>query len=176
SGRTRAAFLTAFAALLFSLMAYDYHVTGSWLPTALWDATGEGVHFADTSIIWNVIGYAMDRTWGLAPHALILVAAIPGLIVLGRASIAHAVFVGGMAAALTMTAAGHTLSAAGTTPDRLVVAVVPLLMWPIAVLVRQCWYSPAMRTAVAILAVMSLDAAVSYDLHHDKPVGPMHDA
>jgi hypothetical protein len=176
NGRVRIAFAAGFATLLASLMAYDYHVTGSWLPTALWDSTGEGVHFSDTSIVFNFIGYAIDRTWGVFPHAPIAIAAIAGTLVLARSSTTQALFVSGMCAALTLTAAGHTLSAAGTTPDRLIVAIVPLLMWPAAVLARATWSSRIARTLIVVLTVMTLDASVRYNLHHEKPVGPMQDA
>jgi hypothetical protein len=176
AGRIRFAFLGGFAFLLASLMAYDYYVTGSWLPTALWDATGEGVAFADTSIVFNAIGYGIDRTWGVFPHAPILIASGAGLLLLARTSLLQALFVAGMCAALTITAAGHTLSAAGTTPDRLIVAIVPLLMWPAALLVRALWYSRVARVCVFTASVMTLDAAVRYNLHHEKPTGPMHDA
>jgi len=175
SGRSRSAFLGGFALLLASLMSYDYYVTGSWLPTALWDATGEGVAIADASIVFNAIGYGIDRTWGVLPHAPILIASGAGLLLLARTSLVQALFLAGMCAALTFTAAGHTLSAAGTTPDRLIVAVVPLLMWPVALLVRSLWHSPVARACFVTAGVMTLDASVRYNLHHDKPVGPMHD-
>jgi hypothetical protein len=157
-------------------MSYDYYVTGSWLPTALWDATGEGVVFADASILFNAIGYGIDRTWGVLPHAPILIASGAGLLLLARTSLMQAIFLAGMCAALTFTAAGHTLSAAGTTPDRLIVAVVPLLMWPVALLARSLWYSPVARACFITAGVMTLDASVRYNLHHEKPTGPMHDA
>jgi hypothetical protein len=176
SGRIRYAFLAGFAVLLASLMAYDYYVTGSWLPTALWDATGEGVAFADVSILFNAIGYGIDRTWGIFPHAPLLIASGAGLLILARTSLPQALFVAGMCGALTLTSAGHTLSAAGTTPDRLIVAVVPLLMWPLALAVRSLWHSPVARACFITAGVMTLDASVRYNLHHEKPIGPMRDA
>jgi hypothetical protein len=175
-GRRRLAFGAAFAAGLLSLMAYDYHVTGSWLPTALWDATGEGISFTDPSVIFNAIGYGIDRTWGVLPHTPVLVFALPGLLLLARRSPGQAIFIAAMTAALVLTAAGHTLSAAGTTPDRLILAVVPLLIWPAMLVVRQCWQHPALRALAVILAVMSLHTAIGYNLHHEKAVGPLREA
>jgi hypothetical protein len=174
-GKARSSFLASFAAVLLSVMAYDYHATGSWLPTALWDATGEGVTFSKAGFVENIVGYGFDRFWGLLPHSLILAAALPGLCVLWRTSRRHAAFVAILAMTLVGTASGHTLNAAGTTPGRLVLAVVPLLIWPVAVLVRRFWSSPTVRAATVTGVVLSLDAALAYNWSHYKPYGLLSD-
>jgi hypothetical protein len=157
------------------LMLFNYHVTGSWWPTALWDANGVGVTFNNMGFALNSIGYALDRRWGLLPHSLLLLGALPGLFVLGRESRRHAAFVAVIVLGLVAVSAGHTLSAAGTTPDRLVVAVTPLLIWPVAVLVRRFWSSQVVRIVTIVLGVLSLDAGRAYNWHHSKEFGLLRD-
>src|SRR5439155_13482149 len=72
TGRARWAFLATFGLFVFSLTAFDYHVTGSWWPTALWEADGLGVTFNRMGFVLNFIGYGLDRGWGLLPHSMLL--------------------------------------------------------------------------------------------------------
>jgi len=51
----------------------------------------------------------------------------------------------------------------------------PLLIWPTAVLARRFWSFPWMRTLTVILATLSLQAALAYNLHQGKGFGPMRD-
>ena len=175
---TRAAMRTTFAAaatvMLLTVGAYDYHVTGSWLPTAIWDAN-DVVTMNVAGVPLNLIAYLFHPRWGVLPHAPVLLLALPGLFVLARSSMRQAMFIAVMGFALGVPAAGHTLTAAGTTPGRLVVAVVPLFIVPVAILVRRFWSSPAMRVTAAFLVLLSLDAAVAYNRSHIKPVGVLRD-
>jgi hypothetical protein len=176
TGRARWAFQTTFGLLVLSMMMFNYHVTGSWWPTALWDVDdAQGVNFKNIEFALNSIGYALDRRWGLLPHSLLLVGALPGLLVLGRESRRHAAFVALVVLALVLVSAGHTLVAAGTTPDRLVVAVTPLLIWPVAVLVRRFWASQIVRILTVVFAVVSLDAGRAYNWSDSKRLGLLHD-
>lgn len=174
SGRSRLAFIGAAAFGYFSIMAFAYRVTGSWLPTALWDAPGAESTLSLSAARITIFGYALHRTWGMAPHTPLLLAALPGLAVLARASLGRALFVLAVGLALAVPAAAHTLHAAGGTPGRLVVAIVPLFIWPVAVLVRRFWSEPAVRFATLVAVVVSLETAVSYNWHHTKTVGPLH--
>jgi hypothetical protein len=171
----RRAFIAAFATLLLSIMGYAYRVTGSWLPTALWDAVNsEGGTLNGFAVPMNLVGYMFHRTWGLLPQSLIFIAAIPGLVLLARrmpAVVAVAVLFG---LCLGVPAAGHTLSAAAGTPGRLVLAVVPLFIWPVAVLIHRFWSSRLVRSAAMLLVMLSLDAATTYNWSHKKHLGPMH--
>jgi hypothetical protein len=168
-------FSAACLTILLSLGLYNYHVTGSWLLNAIWESNEAGTLHLE-SVPLTMIAYLVHPQWGLLPHAPILVLASPGLILLWRHSWKHAVFLCAIGLALGVPAAGHTLSAAGGTPGRLVLAVVPLFFWPIAVLVRRFWPSHAFRVVVVVLALMSLHAAASYNLHHIKSVGTLQDA
>ena len=176
TGRARWAFQATFGFLVFSVMMFNYHVTGSWWPTALWDLNGQGVAFNNMDFALNAIGYALDRRWGLMPHSLLLVGAIPGLLVLARTSRRHAAFVAAVVLGLVFVSAGHTLIAAGTTPDRLVVAVTPLLIWPVAVLVARFWSSHVVRIVTVVFGVISLDAGRAYNSSPTKELGLLRDA
>jgi hypothetical protein len=175
TGRARWAFQATFGLLVFSMMMFNYHVTGSWWPTALWDVNGQGVSFNNFDFVLNAIGYGLDRRWGLVPHSLLLVGALPGLLVLSRKSRRHAAFVAVVVLGLVAVSAGHTLIAAGTTPDRLVVAVTPLLIWPVAVLVRRFWSSHVVRIVTVAFGVLSLDAGRAYNWSHTKERGLLRD-
>ena len=169
------AFSAGYALVLLSVMGFDYRVTGSWLPTARWDAVNTGGTLNPLAVPLNLLGYLFHRTWGLLPPALILMAVTPGLVILARrhAAIVGALIVIGLC--LGVPAAGHTLTAAAGTPGRLVLAVVPLFIWPVAVVVRRFWTSTAVRSATAAAVILSLDAAWSYNWTHKKHLGPMHD-
>jgi hypothetical protein len=175
-GPTRRAFVAGYVALFGSFLGFIYHVTGSWLPNALYQASEGDVAIDPSGIFSNLLAYAVNGTWGMIPHAPWLIGVVPGLVILGRRSVPSALFVGGVALALAATAAGHGLIAAGGTPGRLILAVLPLLVWPVAVLAQRFWSSPAVRAGVLIVVVLSLDAALAYNWSHEKSFGPMRDA
>jgi len=172
---TRRMFLGAFAVVVLSVMAFDYRVTGSWLPTALWDADNPGGSLRLSAMPVNLAAYAIDRRWGLIPHALILIAWLPGLAFLARRSPRDAAVLVAVTLALCVPAAGHTVSAAGGTPGRLVLAIVPLAVWPIAVLVRALWESAAVRAIAVACIILSLDAGLAYNWSHKKHLGTIRD-
>jgi hypothetical protein len=62
--RSRRVFILAWCALLLSLTAFDYHVTGSASPTALWDATTSST-FNPWGVPSNLLGYAIHRVSGV---------------------------------------------------------------------------------------------------------------
>src|SRR3982751_5030255 len=172
--RARAAFLLGYALLVFSVMGFDYRVTGSWVPTARWDAANTEGTIRALAVPINLAGYLFHRTWGLLPHCLLLLGVTPGLVVLGRRSPWRVATLLACGFALGIPAAGHSLSAASGTPGRLVLAVVPLFVWPVAAGVRRFWSSREVKGATLILVVLSLDAALSYNWTHKKHLGPMH--
>jgi hypothetical protein len=173
-GRNRVSFAAASGLIYLTVLAFNYHVTGSLLPTSLWDAARPMEALDSRGLPINLLGYVLDRMYGLSPHAPFLLAALPGLVVLARSSPMRAVFVAVVCLALAGPAAGHTLSAAGGTPGRLVVAVVPLLAWPAVVALREFWNARTVRAAALLMIVLSLDAALAYNLKHEKPLGAMH--
>jgi hypothetical protein len=163
-GRERRLFLAAgWTSVLFVLGAYNFHIAGSWMPNALYAASSDVRQLVLANIPDNLIAYFFHGSFGVAPNALWLLALIPGFALLLRGEPASALFVASVGLALAIPAAGHALNPAGGTPGRFVVAVVPLMIWPVAVLVRRCWSSAYFRVVTAIAMVLSLDAALSYN-------------
>jgi hypothetical protein len=175
SKRERKRYLLAYALVLISLGWFQYHVTGSWSPTAIWKANDPSPLTA-SSIPSTLLAYLFHPDWGLIPHAPILILAFPGMLLLVRQSWRHALLLAVLWLSLVVPAAGHTLTAAGGTPGRLVLAVVPLFFWPVALGARRFSGSTAARTVVVILAVMSLNSSLAYNLHHVKSFGLFRNA
>ena len=176
SRRSRLAFLAAAGFVYLTQMAFAYRVTGSWVPTALWDAPGGEPTLSPGAVPIGVLGYALHRTWGMAAQTPLLLAALPGLAILARLSSARAIYLAVACLALAAPAAAHTLNAAGTTPGRLIVAIVPLLIWPVAIAVRRFWSSAAVRALTIVAVVVSLESAITYNWHHIKSMGTMRSA
>ncbi len=173
SPESRLAFLGAAGLVFFTVTAFAYRVTGSWMPTALWDAPGSEATLRLEAAPLAVLGYALHRIWGMAPHTPLLLGALPGLAILARLSFAQALYLLTVCLALTVPAAAHTLNAAGGSPGRLIVAIVPLLIWPVAVVVRRFWSSIAVRTVTIVALVVALESAISYNWNHIKIMGSM---
>jgi hypothetical protein len=170
-GRARVAFSVAFLLLVFTLGLYDYHITGSWMPNALY-VDAEELH----QIIWanvpdNLIAYAFHGVLGLLPHAPWLWAVLPGLAVLARREPKAAASLVILTLALGVPAAGHALDPAGGTPGRFVAAIVPLLIWPAMVALRHLWHSATVRVIALFGLVLSLHASLAYNWNHEKSVG-----
>jgi hypothetical protein len=172
-GKAQRALSVCFVLAVVSVLAFEYRVTGSWLPTARWDAANPAGTLNPVALPTNILGYMFHRTWGLLPHSLVLLGVLPGLVVLARRRPAAAIAVIVFGAALLIPAAGHSLSAAAGTPGRLVLAIVPLFIAPVALLVRRFWSSRAIRSTTVLLVVLSLDAAFSYNWTHKKHLGPI---
>jgi hypothetical protein len=151
-------------------------VTGSFMPTALWDAPGAEPILNLYGVPRKLLAYALDRTWGLAPHAPLLLGVIPGLVLLFKNAPWRAASLVAAGLALAIPAAGHTLHAAGGTPGRLIMAVVPLFMLPVALVVRKYWSSASVRALTILAVVLSLESAFTYNWHHIKIMGAMRTA
>ena len=159
--------------VLFSL--YNYRITGSIMPTALWEVAGR-----DSALTWMVmiptsIAYMLDHQWGLFANAPVYLLALPGWWYLARRRPDVAGLSALVMVALVLPAGGHTLNAAATTPLRVIVAVVPLLALPLAELLSQYGRRRPLQVGFAVLLVASLHNALAYNLHHLKHVGQLVD-
>ena len=161
-------FLAGFALPLACLALYAYRLTGSVLPTAMWpEDEGRGV-LSWVAMSRNSLGYLVDRDWGLFAYSPVYLLAVPGCwwmakrrpVVFWLSAIAFL--------ALFLPAAGHSLGAAGTTPMRLIVAVVPLAALPLGELLTRYGHSRLLQVTFALLLVVSLQNALAYNLHHSK--------
>ncbi|MEO7192227.1 MAG: hypothetical protein ABI051_14340 [Vicinamibacterales bacterium] len=173
--RQRRCVSCAFGLTLFLLLGYNFHITGSWMPNAMYAAAGDTHQIIPGVIVDNLIAYGVHGAWGLLGYAPWLFATAPGLLVLARTHRDLALLIAGLGLSLAIPAAGHALNPAGGTPGRFVVAIVPLMIWPVMVLARRFWCSPAFRVAAVIAMVVSLDMSLSYNWTHVKSFGPMVD-
>lgn len=169
--RQRRHFLAGAAVVMFSFCAFAYHLTGSWLPTAMYDADPESNAFVLSIIPVQMVANLLDRVWGIVPHAPILLAVPAGVIAIWRRRRRDAVALVTIVIALLFTTASHGLGAAGATPGRHLMAIVPLMFWPLTVLAIDVWPSLPRRAALVVLAVVSVETAWTYNFVHEKAVG-----
>jgi hypothetical protein len=122
----------AFAAPLAALALYDYHITGNMLPWTLYNAIPDSPGFSLSRAVHDAPGFWFDRAFGLCAHAPIYLAAAPGLLTFIRKRPRFAVPICLFGSAVIGLSAAHAWEGASSTPLRLVTAVVPFLMLPIA--------------------------------------------
>lgn len=164
-GRRRAWFLAGFVVPWIGLTLYVHRVTGSILPTALWTAEGATPVAALGGIIPASVAYLVDRDWGLFAHSPALIFSAVGYWWMARRHPAVAAVAALSFLSLLLPAASHTLTAAGTTPMRLIGAAVPLAALPLAAWIAQYGRKPAFQALFGLALVLSLDNALRYDLH-----------
>ena len=168
-------FAVGFAVALGCLGLYAYRITGSVMPTALWYAEGGGSVLSLAGAVRGSVAYLVDRQWGLLAHAPVYLLALPGYWWMARRRPDVAWLCALSLFALLLPAAGHTLHAAGTTPTRLIVAVVPLAAVPLAELLARCGDRRPLQVAFGLLLLLSLHNAYAYNFHHLKHIGLMVD-
>ena len=160
----------AMPAALFSL--YAYRITGSVLPSALWSVEGSDDNFTWVRMLKNIAPYLLDREWGLFAHSPVLLLALPGYWWMTRRKPAVAGLSALLFFGLLLPAAGKTLGQ--TTPMRLICAVVPFAATPIIeVLARRGRW--IVQIATGLLLILSLDDALSYNLHHYRHLSTLVD-
>lgn len=168
--RARLWFVMGVLAGLSALALYTYRLTGSLLPNATY---GAGPPLSLSRVMHGLPAFAIDRVWGLFPHAPLYLLALPGLLLAWRRRPAAVWLVGLIITAVVVPAAGHGFWAGGSTPGRYLVAVAPLLLLFVAETVS-AWSARRLFSATFItLAVVSLDTALRYGLHHVKERGPL---
>ena len=173
--RQRRAFLAGYAVMVALMCAYAYRLTGAPMPNAMFSAEGTADPFDAGLIAPFFAGYMVDRIWGILPHVPIYLLAFLGLGPLWRANRMHALLFVGLYLSLAIPSAAHSLNAAGATPGRHLVAVIPLAMWPLGLAIREWWGSRIFRTAFVTLTLLSLQAALAYNWWHTKDTGRMWD-
>ena len=173
--RQRRAFLAGYAVMVALMCAYAYRLTGAPMPNAMFSAEGTADPFDAALIAPFFAGYMVDRIWGILPHVPLYLLAFLGLGPLWRANRGHALLFLGLFLSLAIPSAAHSLNAAGATPGRHLVAVIPLAMWPLGLAIREWWGSRTFRAAFATLVLISLQASLAYNLWHTKDTGRMWD-
>lgn len=167
SPATIAWFSVGLLAPLGALGLYNYHIAGDMMPWALYAAIEGGSEFS-LRRMWSDWPYFwLDWRGGIISHAPIYLLALPGVLLFWRrprvALPVTLVIV--LTAAL---AAAHTWHGSGTTPLRLVAAVIPLLMLPMADAFVRFSRSRVFVVAFAILAAVSVQNGLTYNRHMIK--------
>ncbi len=168
--RQRAWFAAGAMAGLGALSAYTYRLTGSLLPVATY---GADAPLSIAKALQGVPALLLDRDWGLIPLAPIYLLAMPGLAIAWRERRAAAAIVLALFAAVVVPAAAHGFWAGGSTPGRYLVAGAPLLL---VFALRSLTYWRASRLAATLAlaaALLTIETAVRYNLHHVKEYGPL---
>jgi hypothetical protein len=145
---------------LFSL--YAYRISGSAIPGALWMAEGSEANFNLIGMVKNSVGYLFDREWGLFAHSPVLLLALPGYWRLARERPRVLLVCAVIFLALLLPSAGKTL--VQTTPMRLITAAIPFGALPMIAVLRGA--NRRVWLIFALLAIVSLDNALAYNLHH----------
>lgn len=164
------AFVAGVAVPLACLSLYVYRITGSVIPMSTYYVDGASEPLALNSALRGSVGYLVDRDWGLFAHSPVYLLALPGYWWLARRRWDIAVLSGAALFTLIATAAAHSIHAAGTTPMRLIVAVLPLGFVPMAESLSRWGRSRLFQISFALLWILSLHTALGYNLHNTKGV------
>jgi len=173
--REQAAVAAGYVVGLGLFCLYVYHITGSILPDALYFTQGNVDPLAPTNIPRGLVAYVFDATWGLLASAPVFVLAFVGAGLMVKEHPRTAVLAAALALSLAAPSAAHSYRGAGATPLRHVVAVAPLVAFPLADAVRRYRRNRAFVAAAATLALVSTYNAARYNLFHVKEVGPFVD-
>jgi hypothetical protein len=149
---------------------YAYHVTGSLLPTAFYDAGSPDAGFRSSRLLLGMLGGLFDRENGLFALGPVYLLALPGIGLLLRNHRRTAAAVLSLMGALMVTVAGHGYESSGTSPLRYLVAVLPLAAVPIAVWVRSMRGRPMALAFAAAVMLISVQIAAAYNLQNDKTI------
>lgn len=173
--RSAAAFATAWTVVAAALCFHAYHITGSFVPTALYTTEGGPVALSIARIPWGLRGFVFDRSYGLVSYSPWYFIALAGLIPFTRRQPMLAAMAAVMLIVLAVPSAAHSWHAAGGSPLRHLVAVVPLLLLPLCEAAQRYGRYAIFWITFTVLAGLSIQNAVAYNRLHYKPVGAMLD-
>ena len=160
--RRRVAFAALFVAVIGALcLATRNHLTGSLRPDSMYATEGGPSPWTWRFALESAAATPFDRIWGFFPHAPVYLLSIAGWAPMFRAQPRVAGLLMLLIAALVVPTAGHGFSAAGATPLRQNVAVLPLAMVAVAWTWMAWGHRRWVRVAFALLLVLSLDASWS---------------
>jgi len=169
------AFAVAWAVVVGALCFHAYHITGSFVPTALYTTEGGPVALSVARIPWGLRGFVFDRGYGLVSYSPWYFIALAGLIPFARRQPMIAAFAAIMLLVLAVPSAAHSWHAAGGSPLRHLVALVPLALLPLSEAALRYRGSRMFWIVFVTLAVLSIQNAVAYNRLHYKTTGAMVD-
>ena len=170
-GRKAVLLFAAGLALSFgSFCFYVYHVTGSLLPSGLYDTRGGFFSLSEAFLGLRIL--AFDTTWGLLPYSPIYALSALGVCLTWRRSPRAGALITLVLLSLA-AASGHDPTAGSTTPVRYLVAGLPLLMVFLGDAAVHWQHRRVFAASFIVLALLSVEAGVTYNLHHDKGVSQL---
>lgn len=161
--RATAVFLAAAAGVFLAFCLYSYRLTGSLLPTAVYDTRGGVFSLAD--VVGNMPAALFDRTWGLLSHAPVYVLAPLGLWTAWQRQ-RRAAILSCLLVAAVSSSAGHDFAAGGTVPGRYFASAMPFLLLLLAQAAMAFRRHAAFSAALVVLGLATLETAFAYN-HHD---------
>jgi hypothetical protein len=166
--RTRMAFAAGYLSLLGLLGTYFYDVTGSVLPTAMYALSGHG-RLDIPGIRNGLAGLMLDRTYGILPYSPIYVLAFLGLWPVLSCRQRGTTWLWIVAGSLVLLAAAYVPWFAGSsTPARLIVAVVPFALLPLAHAFLLFGKNRIFAVVAGLLLVVSIHNAFAYNAHLNR--------
>jgi hypothetical protein len=126
-------------------------------------------------IPWGLRGFVFDRGYGLVSYSPWYFLALAGLVPFARRQPMLAACAAFMLVVLAVPSAAHSWHAAGGSPLRHLVALVPLLLLPLCEAAQRYGRRPIFWVVFVALAVLSIQNAVAYNRLHYKTVGAMLD-
>ena len=173
--RRLAGFVSGFAIPAIFLALYAYRLTGSVLPSAVWNEEDGDSVLSLLGALRGSVAYLIDSQWGLFAHSPVYLLALPGYWLLFKQRRDAAWLCALVLLSVLLPSAAHSLHGAATTPNRLIVGVVPFAVIPIAVMIAHYARSRVFWAAFGILVLLSLQSALAYNWWHLKHVGRMID-
>ena len=147
---------------------YAYHITGSLLPTALWEADWVRSQFAWHDVPNGLLQQAFDRKYGLISLAPVFLLSLPGLALMYKREPRALLIILSFGLALSVISAGHGLGIAGTTPGRFILAVTPLAAAPLALWLETIKGRSVALAASAFLILISILNCAAHDWQNTK--------
>ena len=156
------AFWSGMALSMGALCLYSYHVTGSLLPFKVWElmlAAEPATHAVHPAAVRRLVGLWLDINWGLVAHAPVVLLSLAGMWPLWLRNRRLAVLVALLVLPLVLQSAAYNWHGSGTTPLRIVTAIVPLLAIPLADAVLHFRRSRWFLVTCTVLAAISIETA-----------------
>jgi hypothetical protein len=173
--RAAVAFAAAWSAAVALLCFHAYHITGSFIPTSLYTTEGGPTALSVARIPWGLRGFVFDRAYGLFAYSPWYLIGLAGIVPFARRQPTTAAFCAVLLIVLAIPSAAHSWTAAGGSPLRHLVALVPLLLLPLAEAARRYGSRPLFQAIFVALAMLSIQSAVAYNRLHYKTIGAMVD-
>ncbi len=158
-----AAFLATYLGVLGLQALYYYRITGSILPTAMWEVIPGNAPVEIHRIPRALAGLVFDRRFGVLPLAPVYALAPAGLWLAARTHPGRVIRLGLLAATIVLLAAGHfDWWGGGSSPARLVAAVAPFAAMGFTEIARVARRDRVIAALAVVLLALSVESAFTF--------------